>query len=80
MADSGDKSKRSLSRDEIRIVISKGEERGRDGGKPRTPGGPNGGSKRVDFGYDSGKPKTPVGEKKWEPPKKGTTPSNRKRR
>ena len=33
-------------------------------------------------GYDGGKPKTPAGsngDKKWEPPKKGTTPSNRKK-
>ena len=34
------------------------------------------------LGYDGGKPKTPAGsngDKKWEPPKKGTTPSNRKK-
>ena len=34
------------------------------------------------LGYDGGKPRTPVGsngDKKWEPPRKETTPSNRKR-
>jgi hypothetical protein len=38
--------------------------------------------KRWDFGYDGGKPKTPAGpngDKKWEPPKNGTTPTNRKK-
>ena len=36
--------------------------------------------KRWDFGYDGGKPRTPTGPngpKKWEPPKNGTTPTNR---
>ena len=43
----------------IRMVV-KGEKLGYDGGKPKTPAGPN-------------------GDKKWEPPKNGTTPANRKK-
>jgi hypothetical protein len=38
--------------------------------------------KRWDFGYDGGKPRAPAGpngHKKWEPPKNGTTPANRKK-
>ena len=39
--------------------------------------------KRRDFGYDGGKPRVPSGdngEKTWEPPRKGTTPSKRKKK
>ena len=41
---------------------------------------PKGLPRRINLSFDGGKPRTPSGEvKPWEPPKKETTPSNRKK-
>ena len=48
--------------------------------KPRDV--PKGLPRRINLSFDGGKPRTPAGsngDKKWEPPKKETTPSNRKK-
>ena len=78
MGDSKDKPRISPAREDIMKMVVKGEKLGHDGGKPRTPVA----SQRWDFGHVSGKPKASGddnGAKRWEPPKKDTTPSNRKK-
>lgn len=50
--------------------------------KDKSSDKPTEGRKRINFSHDGGKPKVQPGsnsEKKWAPPKKGTTPSNRKK-